>query len=211
MECNYTLYCGAVSSTNATLVCKAYPEDDAKNCTGQPAIADPPQCAFGDACGCLGDANGTISTCHSFLGGGSDCSSDLSDLLTCLKNKKCGFAPIFMPYTLDPTTALQNSLLTWFAGAAFPHLCVTEKCGNEHRAFVCCQNKGFSNTTTRGYLTPASFPSDADYCKFHKGWPNWVVPVIVLSAIVAVVLVIVLIYIIINRPDANDTYEPINK
>jgi succinate dehydrogenase hydrophobic anchor subunit len=45
-----------------------------------------------------------------------------------------------------------------------------------------------------------------------KGQPEWVVPVIVLSGIVAVVLVIVLIYVIINRPDANhDAYEPINK
>jgi len=120
---------------------------------------------------------------------------------------------------LNSSQSAEAALVTWFPDELpTDHLCLGLKCGHEQADFLCCLNRGFdsgvdeSNTTTPDphYFTPARVPSDGS-CKLPTGWPNWVVPVIVLGGIVFVVLVIVLIYVVINRPESGDTYEPINK
>ncbi len=59
-------------------------------------------------------------------------------------------------------------------------------------------------------FTPLRLPRQNGYCDLNNGWPNWVVPVIVLGGIVLVVAVIVALYLVVRRkPDAD--YDPINK
>ena len=104
------------------------------------------------------------------------------------------------------------STLGPFVMEAAPHTCAYLECRVAHANFLCCQN---NHTLVSGSAaavakySPINQPGDG-YCKLNGGWPNWVIPVIVLSGIVVVVSVIVIIYVVARRrPDAD--YDPINK
>jgi hypothetical protein len=210
MHCQYNLTCAANGTSGN--ICTAYPSKKPANCTRMPGSV-PPECPFGQACNCLTNTTGGV--CVSFLGGADSCEPYLTDFIECVKKHECAFVPSMFPYHTSVLGSAEGALEGWFAAPAFDHLCVMDKCSVDHRRFVCCQNKGFpeetNSTSPDPYAyTPSRVPK-GDYCDLPKGQPEWVVPVIVLSGIVAVVLVIVLIYVVINRPDSNDVYEPINK
>jgi len=187
LGCHYNMTCAPLDG-NGTLVCTNGTEKAPKNCSAF-------DCPFGEVCGCV---PGSKNSCNTYVFG-DVCEPLLSDLMACVRKNGCAYRPSTLPQ--------QDQV---FAGLSYAPWCVSRKCGIQHQRFLCCQNNQTELGSGEFPYTPLRLPKQNGYCNLDNGWPNWVVPVIVLGGIVLVVAVIVALYLVVRRkPDAD--YDPINK